>query len=246
MPIDLANFEDRATIAVKSFWNTRGTALQAQLNRAIVKDQGERGAVTSGKNMDGFVDLIHEIVVANGSSDFSIHRTRRLITLPGYYRSTKQWDILVMYKSRLIAAIELKSQIGPSFGNNFNNRCEESIGTATDLLLAYRENAFGDSLRPFIGFIMLIEDFVEVQRHIQDISSHFPVFPEFANTGYAERYAILFDRLMKEHLYDSVALLLSDRHSGSSNGSYREMNQETSLKRFVAQLAGRIASEVAI
>lgn len=27
-----------------------------------------------------------------------------------------------MHEGRLIAAIELKSQVGPSFGNNFNNR----------------------------------------------------------------------------------------------------------------------------
>jgi hypothetical protein len=36
-----------------------------------------------------------------------------MLTLPGYFRLTKLWDLLVIYKGELIAAIELKSQVGP-------------------------------------------------------------------------------------------------------------------------------------
>ena len=66
---------------------------------------------------------------------------KKRLTIPGYFRPTKMWDALVIYKSRLIAAFELKSQVG-SFGNNFNNRTEESIGSANDFWTAHRENAF--------------------------------------------------------------------------------------------------------
>jgi hypothetical protein len=45
--------------------------------------------------------------------------------------------------------MEFKSQIGPSFGNNFNNRTEEALGSATDIWAAYREGAFKPSSRPF-------------------------------------------------------------------------------------------------
>jgi len=41
--------------------------------------------------------------------------------------------MLVINEGRLIAALEFKSHVGPSFGNNFNNRAEEAIGTAHDL-----------------------------------------------------------------------------------------------------------------
>jgi hypothetical protein len=34
-------------------------------------------------------------------------------------------------KGSLVATVEVKSQVG-SFGNNFNNRVEEAIGSATD------------------------------------------------------------------------------------------------------------------
>ena len=40
-------------------------------------------------------------------------------TLPGYFRATKRWDLLVVSGSRVLAAIELKS-ISSSFANNLN------------------------------------------------------------------------------------------------------------------------------
>src|SRR5690606_31489474 len=100
-------------------------------------DAGSRGAVTAGKNMDGFVALMIDLVEANGLKDATIVREGRIpLTLPGYFRPTKQWDMLVLRESRLVAALELKSQVG-SFGNNFNNRTEEAIGTAQDLWTAF-------------------------------------------------------------------------------------------------------------
>jgi hypothetical protein len=95
--------------------------------------------------MDGFRAMVLDIVRANGLAHAEIHRVRALLTLPGYFRPTKLWDLLVIHKSELIAAIELKSQVG-SFGNNFNNRTEEAIGTAHDLWTAYRQEATASNL----------------------------------------------------------------------------------------------------
>jgi len=49
---------------------------------------------------------------------------------------------LVIKNGHLFVAIEAKSQVGPSFGNNFNNRTEEAMGSALDLWTAFREGAF--------------------------------------------------------------------------------------------------------
>ena len=68
--------------------------------------------------------------------------------LPGYYRPEKKWDLLVVSNNQLVTAIEFKSQVGPSFGNNFNNRVEEAVGSATDIWTAYREKRFGTNPRP--------------------------------------------------------------------------------------------------
>ena len=48
-------------------------------------------------------------------------------------------------------AVEFKSQVGPSFGNNFNNRTEEAIGNAEDIWTAYREGRFGRHRAPLLG-----------------------------------------------------------------------------------------------
>jgi len=59
---------------------------------------------------------------------------------------------VVIHEGHLIAAMKFKSQTGPSFGNNFNNRTEEAIGSATDLWASYREEAFKPSPRPWLGY----------------------------------------------------------------------------------------------
>src|SRR5690606_8733051 len=151
-----------------------------------------------GKNMDGFIALVVDIVRANGLGQAGIYLNRSVVTLPGYFRPTKLWDLLVVNDGRLIAALESKSQVGPSFGNNFNNRTEEAIGTAHDLWVAYREGAFGKQPRPFVGWMMMVEDAPESRRPVTDRSPHFPVFEEFQGASYLERYNILCQRLMQE------------------------------------------------
>ena len=114
-------------------------------------DQGERASVTAGKNTDGFIDLVEDLVKANGLPHASVHLERTLLTLPGYYLPTKLWDLLVLNEDRLVAAIELKSHVAPSFGNNFHNCAKKAIGSTCDLWTAYRDPAFGDHARPFVG-----------------------------------------------------------------------------------------------
>jgi hypothetical protein len=135
MSIDLADYQTKAREAVKAFWGNREAARQKQIESGKI-DQGERAGVTAGKNMDGFLALVRDIVGLNGLGQADIHLRRRVLTLPGYFRPTKLWDMLVINDGRLVAAIELKSQVGPSFGNNLNNRTEEAIGTAVDISTA--------------------------------------------------------------------------------------------------------------
>lgn len=128
MAIDLADYERKAREAVEAFWGNREMARKKQIEAGKI-DAGERAGVTAGKNMDGFIALIVDLVRANGLAYAQIHRDRAVVTLPGYFRPTKLWDLLVLNEGRLVAALECKSQVGPSFGNNFNNRTEEAIGT---------------------------------------------------------------------------------------------------------------------
>lgn len=243
MAIDLADYDIKAKKAVKTFWKTREQARKKQAQSGK-SDQGERAGVTAGKNMDGFISLVKDVVRANGLEDADIHQERRVLTLPGYFRPTKLWDLLVMNEGRLIAALEFKSQVGPSFGNNFNNRTEEAIGTAHDLWTAYREGAFGEQTRPFVGWLMLLEDAPKSRSPVKDSSPHFPVFSEFKDASYAQRYNILCRKLIQEQLYTVASALTSPREAIRS-GAYGELSEMTGLRTFISELAGHIATEAA-
>ena len=243
MAIDLADYERKAGEAIQMFWRTREKARQNQIDSGKA-DQGERAGVTAGKNMDGFIALVIDIVRANGLDHAEVHQQRRALTLPGYFRPTKLWDLLVINGDRLVAALEFKSQVGPSFGNNFNNRCEEAIGTAHDLWTAYREGAFGAQPRPFVSWLMLLEDAPASRAPVRDASPHFLVFKEFRGASYAERYNILCRKLVQEQLYTTASILTSPR-SAWEDGRYSEMSDMTGLRTFVTELAGHVAAGAA-
>jgi type II restriction enzyme len=243
MALDLVNYEQKALEAVKAFWGNREAARQKQIESGKA-DQGERAGVTGGKNMDGFLSLVLDIVKANGLAHAEIHQNRAMLTLPGYFRSTKLWDLLVMYKGELIAAIELKSQVGPSFGNNFNNRTEEAIGTAHDLWTAYREGAFGKQPRPFVGWLIMVEDAPKSRSPVRDSSPHFSVFEEFKGASYLKRYDLLCQRLVQEQLYTTATVIAAER-SAVESGKYSQLSSMTGLKSFVTAFAGHIAAEAA-
>jgi len=236
MSIELGNFEEDAKKAIRAFWKNRKKAGESQIKRGVA-DQGTRSQVTAGKNMDGFSKLIVAIAKANGLKDAEIHLERAVLTLPGFFRPTKLWDILITCKGELVAAIELKSQVGPSFGNNFNNRTEEALGTAHDFWVAYREGAFGKNPTPFAGWVMLVEDAPTSRTPVKDKSPHFPILPEFKSACYLQRYDVLCQKLMQEKLYTATALLASPKTS-SKTGNYNDLSSMTSLKTFLATFAG--------
>lgn len=164
--------------------------------------------------------------------------TRAAWSYPAWYRAEKKWDLLIISDGKLIAGIEFKSQIGPSFGNNFNNRAEEAIGNATDLWAAYREGAFKPSQRPWLGYLMLLEECKASTRAVRSWEPYFRVFPEFRSASYMQRYQLLLTKLVRERLYDGACFLLSNREGGSE-GEYREPDPELSFQSFIQSLIGR-------
>ncbi|MCU6619088.1 PaeR7I family type II restriction endonuclease [Achromobacter mucicolens] len=238
--LDLANYEGQARDAIKAFWGNREAAMRKQAETGNI-DAGTRGAVTAGKNLDGFVALIQSLVRANGLAHAQIHVKKGLVVLPGYFRPTKQWDLLVMNGKRLVAALEFKSQVG-SFGNNYNNRTEEAIGTAHCLWTAIRDGALGDEPLPFLGWLMVVEDAYESQQPVRNEQPHFPVFREFNGASYLRRYDLLCQKLVKEKLYSAAAMLATPSNA-SNTGDYRSLSELSSLENFVTSFAGHIATE---
>ncbi len=226
--------------AVRHFWKTRGLQSKRQGVSGDDRDRGARTAVTGGKQMDGFVSLIRDIILDTGIEPTSIFFTRQL-ELPGYYRPEKKWDLLVVENNMLLVAMEFKSQVGPSFGNNHNNRTEEAIGNAQDIWTAFREGAFSASQRPWLGYLVLLEETEKSTSPVSVREPHFPVLPEFLDASYAQRYAILLDKLVRERMYDSACFLTSKRIPGK-RGQYSEPTANLNFQQFIASLVGRLTA----
>ncbi len=222
--------------AVARFWSSRETQAQKQGAKSGVRDAGARAAVTGGSQMDGFVELVRDLLEESGVNKPVIYCERQ-VELPGWFRPEKKWDLLVVVDGCLIAAIEFKSQVG-SFGNNYNNRTEEALGSATDLWAAYREGAFKPSGRPWLGYVMLLEESPASTRPVKAQEPHFKVFQEFKSASYARRYEILLTKLVRERLYDATCFLMS-KSSDGVRGQYSEPVPELSFSNFVSSLLAK-------
>jgi len=222
--------------AIKHVWTTRSTQGNRQGAKSGQKDYGERGCVTGGAQLNGFIAIIKAVLLEAGLPESAIF-CKSKIDIPGYFRPEKCWDLLVVIDGQLLAVIECKSQVGPSFGNNYNNRTEESLGNATDLWAAYREGAYAPSQRPWLGFLMVLEEAPGSVRPVKVCESHFKVFPEFQGASYAKRYEVLLLKLLRERLYDGACFLLSTRDRGVK-GEFSEPSEELTFKKFASSLMG--------
>lgn len=247
------DFDAWVAEATSSFWRSRGSAQTAR------RQGGARDAVVGGKNMDGFVDLVRRVVAHCGLPAQAVYTRKSQVVLPGFFRATKSWDVLVIYEQRLLGVFEFKSQVG-SFGNNFNNRSEEVIGSAADLWVAHHHGAYGDGPRrsrtqvaeylpallnpnlmtdprpPFLAWLMLLEECDASLASVHCEEPHYLVFDEFRDASYARRYQILCERLVERQLYSAAALELSP----SDTSRHRALSPATSIRNLFAEFSGRL------
>ena len=237
----LRDLSNRTGTAVAHYWKTR-TAQSDKQRQTGKADQGLRSAVTGGAQMDGFIDLFTELITAAGIPERFVFRNKA-VELPGFFRPTKEWDLLVVRENALLAAIEAKSQVGPSFGNNFNNRTEEAMGSALDLWTAYREHAYLASPQPFLGYFFMLEDCDASNRPVRVQEPHFKVFPEFVGASYMRRYELFCRKLVLERHYTAAAFITSTSR-GWHQGRYSTPADDLSVERFAKILVGHLAAFV--
>lgn len=217
--------------AVKSFWEIKQKQLSAS------NESSNRGAVVGGKQLDAFADLLRTIAIEQGVPEACIYTKRAY--LPGYFRSSKDWDFLIIAPNKkLIAAIELKSQIG-SYGNNLNNRAEEAIGSAVDLWTAFRENQFPDQTAPWIGYLTIVGKDEKSTCAIHNNEPHYSVLPEFKNASYLDRYRILCQKLILERHYSMAALICT-----SGPDHFEDISTDTSVEIFIRSFIGHIVGNI--
>lgn len=232
-------YQDRLAQAVRAFWKSRRRAAATQKARGAA-DQGNRAAVTAGKNMEGFHGMLEDVIHHYAPAGTEIHQAKAKVAIPGFFRPIKSWDLLVVNDGCLLAALELKSLGGPSFGNNANNRCEEAIGSGHDFRRAQSQGLFGPGAAPFLGYLLFIEDDPATRRPVRTRAPHFPNDRVFQDESYQGRMRILCERLMEQNLYSAAAVLTAAK---GSQGASRDLSPGTSFKTLLAKLSGHLAGD---
>lgn len=163
-----------------------------------------------------------------------------MVVLPGFFRPTKQWDLLVVHEGRLLAALELKSLCGPSFGNNANNRCEEALGSAYDFRKAQSDGLFGAGANPFLGYFILIEDAPASRRPVNATSPHYPTDAVFQGASYQARMLRMCERMVQQQLYACASVLTAPN---AKTGRSANLSAHTSFRHLLTRLAAHLASD---
>ncbi|MDQ3577864.1 MAG: PaeR7I family type II restriction endonuclease, partial [Actinomycetota bacterium] len=170
---------------------------------------GTAGSVRGGKHFDTITALLAKFFLDAGypADDIRVTKKQRL-ELPGYFRPQKQWDLVVAHQDTLVAAFELKALGGPSFGNNYNNRVEEALGSAVDLRRAALADLYPGE-KPWLGYFFILEDGIASRSPVRLEKGAFPVEDVWVGSSYQKRFAIFGERLMAENIYDSLCYITS-------------------------------------
>lgn len=129
--------------------------------------------------------------------------------IPGYYRRSKNWDVVAMHRGQLVGVVELKSQ-ERSPGNNANNRIEEAVGSAVDAHAVQElTGAFGH-LGVWAAWCMTFNRNAETGRPVGARGvPKFPVDPVFFPMTYASQYATAIQRFIAQNVYQAGWMLVT-------------------------------------
>ena len=189
-----------------------------------------------------FTAMIRQLIIDNGMNEVQVYTEgRRNLTIPGFYRPTKNWDIpgnelkIVFWQQ-----LRLKSTSWHLLVTTSNNRVEEALGNATDLNTAFREGAFGESQKPFVtATFLFIEECQGSMNPVRFYSPHFcsPISGIMKIPAMPHWYELFCRKLVQERLYDAATLVLT-QSSAIDTGVYRNMSTLTSARSFMS-IVGR-------
>lgn len=230
----IPSYDAEFAAAIQQFWEIKA-AQQTKAN-TTGSAEGTSGAVRGGKHMAPFEDLIRQVVVDAGIRADASPRDK--VYVPGYYRETKSWDVVLQYKGHALAIVEAKSQ-SSSLANNFNNRVEEAIGQAADVWKSHERGLLISGMRPWVGYLMIVEETPKTTepKYLlkgKAIPPGMEIDPSFDGLSYAERYATAFKRLDQERMLNATCVAIT---SGEQHYSYPD--ELLSFNGFAAQLWGR-------
>jgi len=220
--------------AVAAYWQTKEEQYRAA--RAIHSSaEGTAGAVRAAGHFTSIAGLLARFFTDAGYPPESIHTGKADTVLPGYFRPSKAWDLVVVHAGVLVAAFEMKALGGPSYGNNYNNRVEEALGNAMDVGRLALDRGVGEEL-PWLGYFFVMQDDAGSRRQVKPQEGRFPADPEWFGLSYQGRFALTGRRLLGEGTYDGVCFLASSPEDPGP----REPARELDWRHFSAAIEARI------
>jgi hypothetical protein len=222
-------------LAVAAYWETK-SAQHAAAEAIQSTAEGTSKAIRGGKHFNPVVNLLARFFIDAGYPETAIGATGARTNLPAYYRPAKAWDLVVVHRGVLVAAIELKALGGPSFGNNYNNRVEEALGNGSDLARAHLASLLGPEV-PWLGYFFLMQDHPKSRRPCRKpIGKSFSYEAIWDDRSYQDRFVVTGERLLDERIYDSVCF----RVSSSEKPGPQEPSERLNWRHFSAALEARI------
>ncbi|MFJ2771748.1 PaeR7I family type II restriction endonuclease [Streptomyces sp. NPDC087300] len=217
--------------AVEDFWTKRGEQREGQ------EDGGKAGGeARANGHIKGFEESVKGIFLNCGIPAEGIRTGKPY--LPGYYRVRKQWDLVVVYREVLVAALEFKSQVG-SVGKNFNNRFEEALGTATDLATAQKKNGPFGAVPPWLGYVFVLEETEETEKPNRQSHALFEIDPAFKGMSYTQRYQEMISRFVGENVYD-IGWFITTQRADGGDITYKEPLPTATARTLQVAIEGRV------
>lgn len=227
---------DNMKMALLQMYANLNEAEKKQAERGV-HDQGARSQVTGGKHLNCVAEVIRNDLIAMGYNHKEVYYQDGCLRLPGWYRPSKDWDLLAFDDQALLAVLELKS-INSSFGNNANNRSEESLGSAIDAAHAIKNDLIPfQTVPPLLGYVLVVKMCEESTRNgAKTQKSVYPIDKVFENASYFKRLTIFCRRLLAERLYQAVWIVGVDPETGD----VLEPDQDLTYEKFLAALKAQL------
>ncbi|MFZ4774885.1 MAG: PaeR7I family type II restriction endonuclease [Terrimicrobiaceae bacterium] len=231
------NCEERLREALHFFWRGDPVGRRKSFGNP---DQDNQNGIEEGEDFAGFRDMIVDVVRQYGPEGCELHQGKDCI-LPGFFQQTSQWDMVISFQGRLLAAIDLRFLCAPAFEKQIYNCCEDAIQKGYDFREAQGAAIFGHGASPFLGYFILVEDAPGSREPVKDKAALLPTDQVFHASSRQQRMSILCERMAQEQLYSCASVLVASREVES--GAHSDLSNQTSFRLLLSRLAGHLASE---
>lgn len=218
-----------------NWWAEKNDAV-AKLAAAGKSDTGAQAR--NAAHMQSIAQFVRQMFVDAGLAETDVTVDS---IIPGYYRRSKNWDVVAKHKGHLVGVVELKSQAS-SPGNNANNRIEEAIGSSVDAKTVQElTGAFGN-LGVWAAWCMMFKRDCESGNPVRTQKSRwrFPFNdPAFDNMTYATQYATAIERFISQRVYDAGWMVTTWVNSDDTIG-YEEPIPTATADTLATQIEARV------